>query len=187
MEKKRADITDHYSTSIIIEFKEKNISNNELKTKVNKTDFKKLNCLLDKETWIEVMNCTLPQTSYNIFVNKIHTFVKKSSKFINIKNKFYKLKPWITDGLINSIRHRDYLKKKLIKNHSPELKQQYSEYRNMLNKLIRNVKNQYYKIKIAEAQGNFKKVWELVNSASNSTSTRKQIKNVNIIKMKVWK
>lgn len=175
------DITDHYITSIIIEFKEKNISNNELKTKVNKTDFKKLNCLLDKETWLEVMNCTLPQTSYNIFVNKIHTFVKKSSKFINIKNKFYKLKPWITDGLINSIRHRDYLKKKLIKNHSPELKQQYSEYRNMLNKLIRNVKNQYYKIKIAEAQGNFKKVWELVNSASNSTSTRKQIKNVNII------
>lgn len=176
------DITDHYITSIILEFKEKNISKQELKNKVvNKIDYKKLNRLLEHEAWPEVMNCTQAQTSYNIFLNKINTLVKKSSKSINVRNKFYKLKPWITDGLINSIKHRDYLKKRLLKNHSPELKKQYTEYRNMLNKLTRNVKNQYYKNQLAEAQGNCKKVWELVNNASNSTATHKQIKNINIL------
>lgn len=45
---------------------------------------------------------------------------------------YNKLKPWITKGLINSVKIRDKLKSKLLKNPSDELRNEFKKYRNGL-------------------------------------------------------
>ena len=116
------------------------------------------------------------EISYNIFITKLNNFIKVCSTKIKIINKFRKIKPWITAGIINSIRHRDNLKKLYIKNKSYGSKTEYTEYRDMLNKLIRHTKNEYYKNKIENTQHNYKRIWQTINEASN---TQRKITEVN--------
>lgn len=78
------------------------------------------------------------QGSYDVFKNKLDDYIIGSSKRITCKsNKFLKQKPWITTGIINSIKYRDNLKRKFIKNKTLENKCEYTKYRNLLNKIIR--------------------------------------------------
>lgn len=75
--------------------------------------------------------------------------------------------PWITKGLIISIRNRDKLNRDLNTNFSIEKYQQYKQFRNNLNNLIKITKNNFYGDKIKEAGNNMKKVWETVNEVTN--------------------
>ena len=80
------------------------------------------------------------------------------------------LKLWITSGIITAIRKRDYLSKKLIKSpHDINLKNEYIFYRNSINKLIKTVKNSYYKAKFIETNGNIKDTWRTINEITNQT------------------
>lgn len=176
------DLTDHFSTGITFDFNEKNINDSNTEKIQKKINYQKLNNFLEKEKWEQVLNCKDVQESYNIFINTLILYINKATKTINIhNNKVRKIKPWITIGLINSIKHRDNLKKKLLKNYSNELKLEYTEYRNLLNKLIKNTKNQYYKNELESANGNYKRIWEIINEASNSKTKKDKLINVDIL------
>ena len=84
---------------------------------------------------------------------------------VQIRHK--KIKDWITDGLITSIKHRDKLKKKLSRNFSPALEIEYKNYRNFLNKLIKTQKFQYYKIQIEKNKNDIKKIYKIIKDATN--------------------
>lgn len=174
------NLTDHYSTCLSIKFKAENINKSDTKRELKKINYDKLNKLLGEESWEQVLNYTEAQESYNHFINKLNSYINKATNITNIRH-IRKIKPWITIGLVKSIKHRDSLKKKLIKNFSDQLKLEYTEYRNLLNKLIKNTKNQYYKNELTNANGNYKKVWEIINEASNSTPKKNQTENMNIL------
>lgn len=72
---------------------------------------------------------------------------KKISRKFNSYN--YKLKPWITKGIIVSIRHREKMYGQKIKNpNNITLITKYNKYRNLLNTLIKKAKSMYYHNKI---------------------------------------
>ena len=81
------------------------------------------------------------------------------------------LNPWITNGLINSINHNNFLYKvwkKSTKNKSDEITcdkfyQNYTEYRKKLKYLINSAKRIYYSVQFDRAYGNSKKTWKLIN------------------------
>lgn len=81
-----------------------------------------------------------------------------------------------TNGLIKSIKH-------VInnKNNSNKNSQTKKKYRNRWNNFINVLKNGYYKDKIGNANGDYKKIWGIVNEASNtninSAKQKYQIEN----------
>ena len=89
-----------------------------------------------------------------------------------IQTKRHRLtNPWITNGLINSINHNNFLykrwkkssKNKIDQPNSELLYQQYSNYRKHLKYLINCAKKLYHSKKFEKVQGNDKKTWKLIN------------------------
>lgn len=169
------DITDHYMIMASLDYsrdydgKQTVYLNNRLKI-----NYKKLIETLERETWNEVLKNNDTNESYEIFYKTLNDHIKSSSFIIKTEYKYRKIKPWITIGLINSIKYRDKLKKQLLKYNTKEIKVQYTKYRNLLNNLIKQTKNDYYINKVNLAKGNYKQIWKIINEASNNT---KNVKN----------
>ena len=78
--------------------------------------------------------------------------------------------PWITDGIIDAIEHKNDLYLDWIGTKSSEndpgdqkLYENFSKYRYCLKKIIKEQKSSYYKNKISQCSGDMKKTWEVVN------------------------
>lgn len=178
------DMTDHFPIGIAIKHTNK-VKNNRCKQTFNyreKVDYNRLVSLLQKEDWLEVFESDEVQDSYDIFNSKLKNHITKSTKQFKykiFKNK--KVRPWITNGIINSIKYRDKLKRKLLKANTLENKTSYNQYRNLLNKIIKKVKNDYYKTKLKESQRNFKKIWKTINEVTNIGEESKNKLCVNLV------
>jgi len=161
-------ITDHYSTLLI--------EKDEIMKDGNKSNIKsylniKLFCsLLDSESWEPIIN----ETNINNCADKFHKILnnhinkaKKHKECIIPSNK-RKIKPWITSGLIASIRVRDKLGKMTLKRSNDfHFLNYYKKYKNKLCSLIRYVKNEYYRNKIKNNSNNIKKVWNIIGEVIN--------------------
>ncbi|KAL4082915.1 hypothetical protein QTP88_029569 [Uroleucon formosanum] len=81
--------------------------------------------------------------------------------------KIRKIKPWITSGLVTSIKNRDKLNMKIKKDPSNhKLISYYKAYRNKLTMLIRKAKEQSYVNKVENCQGNGRVIWNVINELS---------------------
>ena len=99
---------------------------------------------------------------------KIDEFFKLTVPILSKRNR--KANPWITDGLIISIAHKEALyddwddsRTEDEPEGNPQLKQKYKDYRRTLKHTINAAKAKYYGIKINQNMGNLKKTWALVN------------------------
>lgn len=174
------DMTDHFTTFVSIK---KKISEEtcglSVKNKIStKIDYEKLLRLMSNENWEDVLMNRDSQESCNLFMEKLNNYITGSSSTEILKsNKYKKIKPWITTGLIKSINERNKLKEKLRKNHTVQLEMEYKCYRNKLNTLIKRVKSDYYQNEITKADGNYKKVWNIINDVTGKRK-RSAIENV---------
>lgn len=172
-------VTDHYPIMLHINYKQNNIiMNKNISIKKTSIDSVKLISLLHNHNWENVTKVKDVNTATENFINTVESFIKRSENIHEIAMKQNKkIKSWITNGLIESIRHRDKLKKKLLKNYSIELDIEYKNYRNALNKLIVKQKNTFYKNKINNNKNNIKKIYEIIKDATNESEgdTRKKI------------
>jgi Reverse transcriptase (RNA-dependent DNA polymerase) len=177
------DMTDHYTPFIFLKPLSFEISTtHSTTTESTFLDLHKLCQLLSGENWHEVLNNNDSQLTYNIFINKLKKYINESTKRKNINtSKINKIKPWITSGIICSIKNRDRLKKQLIQNYSNNLEKEYKNYRNKLNSLIRTTKNEFYKNKIEGAGKDYKKIWTVINEVTGSVKNTKQIDNTVIV------
>ena len=86
-------------------------------------------------------------------------------------NREYKrrYKPWITNGILNSISRKNKLYNKYSKIKDQLRKQQvfeeYKSLRNIINELLRKSKKSYYESFFAEHNKNIKKVWQGIKSS----------------------
>ena len=78
--------------------------------------------------------------------------------------------PWITDGIIDAIEHKnalyiDWIKTKRTENDPgcQTLYEKLSKYRYCLKKFIKDQKLRYFKNKISQSSGDIKKTWEIIN------------------------
>ena len=106
---------------------------------------------------------------------KLHTFISEVNTVIDnhapMKSSWKKVcqpkNPWITNGLLRSISTKNLLYKKFLKAKNPELKSQkhakFKKHRNLLSKLIRISKNNYYKNYFYENKNDLKQKWKVVN------------------------
>lgn len=164
-----ASLTDHYPIFLQLRFngayKEKTKLNF-----INKINRPALFSSIEKENWENVLVEEDPNLAYDLFINKFNTYINNNTIKIKLNSKNRPIKPWITKGLICSIRIRDTMKLQLNKHYEISKDNEYKRYRNKLTELIQHTKNEYYKQKVLEAGNNNKKIWDTINEATNSIS-----------------
>jgi hypothetical protein len=162
----QTQITDHYAILVQISKSGSNLNKSNA-TFYNKIDWKDIESQLENRNWQEILDCPHLDECTEKFTNEISIIFNSATKQIKSCAKNRKLKPWITSGLLTSIRYRDSLFKKLKKEpYNVRLRARYTNYRNMLNSLVKQTKIDYYKSKIDEAAGDARKFWSVVNEVS---------------------
>ena len=117
--------------------------------------------------WDEVLEAWKgdPNHSHERFNNKVNEILDKHMPWrkLNKKELRLQLKPWLTQGILNSIKRRDKTLRKYIGASDPVLKEelhnQYRKLRNKITAIIRVSKKTHYKHYFAENCENIKKTW----------------------------
>lgn len=169
----KSDITDHYATLINIKHSTDFNDNTNIKLSEigNKINTEHLSMLISIEDWDNILGNNDVNKAYESFNNTIYQLISLSSYNVTRSSKKHskkKLKEWITQGLIVSIRHRNQLFIKLRKRpFDRDLKLLYTRYRNMLNILIKKAKILHYQKKKIIAAGNeSKSIWGILNEVT---------------------
>ena len=79
------------------------------------------------------------------------------------KTKKSKPKPWLTKGIITSIKIKRKLFKQFKQTKHQLIYDSYKIYRDLLNKLIRKSKKNYYRDLFVKHANNIKKTWKELN------------------------
>lgn len=173
-------ITDHCPVLLNLEFNN-NIETLEKNSKnqISTINYNKLLQLLSQENWEHVTNYNNSNICTDNFIYTFKEHIKSATKIIKIPNYKTKIKPWITTGITESIKKRDQLKKKLLKDkNNLILLNQYKNYRNKLTSIIKKTKDEYYRNEINNSQNNLKKIWQIINNATNSAKTKNNKINI---------
>ena len=108
----------------------------------------------------------------NLLLDKLHNmYYSRFPKITKTLTSKRLHKPWITESIMNSIRHKFYLYKQYKLGIIPF--DYYKEYRNQLNTLIKEVKSNFYQQKFATFRNKTKKVWEIIKEIENSKGKQK--------------
>jgi len=176
----QTSITDHYATLVGIELKS-DISGQRQK-EITKVDFEKLQELLSTQTWETIIEIKNSQEAYREFINKINECIRLATTTIKPNSKNSKLKPWITDGIVKSIRKRDKLRSASLKDpNNLELKEGFTKYRNTLTSVIKDTKNNYYKSIIDNSNNDIKKVWAVVGEVTGRDKNVNHLENTTLV------
>ena len=106
--------------------------------------------------------------SYECLADKYMPLTRLSKK----KNKNL-LKPWISQGIRESIASRNKLRKKSFKSKCDVIHNLYKTYHNMITHLKKISYDNYYKNKLSQSFGNKRKEWEIVNEITRYKSRKK--------------
>lgn len=170
-------ISDHFSTVLDIQFDNDNICSDPPTkglrpgTFINKQIFKSL---VYKQNWDLVTSVHDMSESAGLFETIITDLVTRSTQVnAEFSSKYRPLKPWITKGIMTSIRKRDKLSKLVHKQpFNVDLKARFVNYRNKLNSLLKDVKQNYYKDQIKKCGNNPKRLWKVINEISGKKSNK---------------
>ena len=189
-------ISDHLASFLIIP--NKNIQFLPKKHNIIKRDAKNFNQELflqeiNQINWDEVLQANKRDSNYsfNSFYDKIESILDKHMPKRKITKEEFKqrYKPWITFGLLSSMKRRDKLLKKYIriKNHTNKqiAHNDYKTLRNQILELTKASKNLFYQNYFTENNNNLRKVWqgikEVINIKSKSHDIPVNVKQNNNI------
>ena len=168
-------ITDHFPTFLHIKISPTQHQSSSTQSFNSSINYKKLQTDLSTETWNNVYNSQSPNTAYLHFIHNLTTHVHNNTHSYIRKKKIKPIKPWITRGLIESIKVRDKLNmRRKQQPHNTHLTQQYRSYRNTPNRLIQTTKDTYYKQQIQRAGNSIKQVWNIIKEATDGTKKNKK-------------
>ena len=137
----------------------------------NKREFSEEIINIDWSSIINEVNGT--DVSYHGFYKKLEEILDLMAPYQKLSQKNIKLeeRPWITKGLLISMKKRDKLAKCRTQEkdilHKNEISVRYKLYRNMIVTLIKKSKKNYYTSFFLINQGNVKKTWDGIRNLIN--------------------
>ena len=120
-----------------------------------------------KYDWTEINSQNDPTQAYTKFIDE---FSRTFNECLPLKKKTRKnriRKPWISNGILKSIKIKNRLYKQFIRHPEPSKEKAYKNYRNKLVRLIRSAKKLYYDKKILENKTNIKQTFKYQNEIIN--------------------
>lgn len=178
----QCDIADHFATLLQVnrDFPVTSRSSHSLRSSAGvyySVDYNLLKNNLTSKTWERIYSQTNPHIACENFITELKIAINSSEKSMSVTSKNRKIKPWITSGLIQSIRTRDKLKATVLKNrHDTGLLQRYRFYRNKLNNLLKRTKALYFSNKLSQYKNDAKKTWQLIKAGLNKVNHNENFK-----------
>ena len=161
-----SDVSDHLPI-FIISRQSLNITNKRryvYQRKETKRNVDKLNTDLACERWTEVFLETDPNLAYDLFINKLLFLYNKNIPLVKTKkNKRKSRRPWITKGILHSLKTRNKLYKIALESRSNLDFNKYKKYRNLLTMVIRLSRKLYHSKNIDNNRSNTNSLWSIVN------------------------
>ena len=163
-----ADVSDHFpifhiNRSFSVEVTESFIVTRVFNEK-NKQKFREPISAVD---WTEICNIPDTQNSFSHFHSVLISLQDKCFPKIRIRKKYSNRKPWLSDGLRNSIRNKNELYHKYKKIPSVKNESSYKSFRNKLNHMLKIVEKKYYRDLIIYHKDNTRKSWSIIKSIIN--------------------
>ena len=179
------DITDHLSNFVIIDIEIKRTKDRpfiRLYTKRNTeifqnniaTELSNINETVNTQTNIDINEL------YKSFFEKMHALLDQYFPRVRQSRKKAKDKDWITDGIKRSIKERHKLFNLQLTNGTTENREKYRKYRNMLNKIIRDTQQEYYKNLINQHSSNCIGLWKTLGSIISKKNKQTKINKLKI-------
>lgn len=131
---------------------------------VTYTNWKIFDNLFSREDFRQIYEQTDPDKVMEILTKKIEVCRFKSQFTARESRDCQPMKPWITSGILNSIKIRNRLRQ-LVKRypHLPVLKERFTRYRNQLRKIIRDAEDLHLRTAI-QGTDNPKDAWRVINN-----------------------
>ena len=112
--------------------------------------------------------------TYNGFLRKYTEFYKKSFslKFYQGKSLTTLHNPWLTTGLLKSIKTKSRLNQLFLKRPTQDRESNYKKFKNILTCLICVARRNYYDEKLDMARSNLKQTWKIINEVINRQNVK---------------
>ena len=187
-----SDISDHYPIFAVIPFDNSTKVKTDNFFKRNLTNFNIENflCQLDSQVNKIIVSDTSPiDKQFEIFLNSFAKVIDEHAPLRNAtrKEKKLKLKPWLSSGILKSIKAKNKMYKQLQTNFDAKRFNDYKTFRNTLHRLIIKAKQNYYKSYFVKNKNDAQKIWKGINELANLKQKREikpsrlQLKNGDII------
>ena len=155
---------------------------------LNDKNIEKIKDDISRTDWSQILIDDSVDKNFTTFHQKlietIDQHAPETEKRISAKNIIRD--PWITRGLLTSLKKQQRLYKHSIVTKTSDAKNKYTHYRNLLKKLIRRSKYKYLHDKCIEYRQNSRKLWTLINKIigkeNNKTHVIESIKSANILR-----
>lgn len=165
------ELTDH-SPILLIMQKTKSCIKSSFVTK-SRMNFNEIGLELQSVIWDDFYNINNVNEATEKFVLMLQTVINKNKSVRNIVRKIKPLKPWITPGIVRSLKRRDKIHLNLRKSgNNSQLQEYYKKYRNWCKKITDNLKKEYYQNKINSSMGDLKETWNIVKELCNLQTSK---------------
>ena len=148
--------------------------------KRNTKVFDRENFLLDilDLDWFNIIKIEKQDANYsfNAFYSSMESILDKYMPLVRVTNKDHKrkYKPWITNGILTSMRRRDTILKQYIRVKDPNRKlilhADYKHVRNKIVELIKISKQTFYKNYFSGNNNNLRRIWQGIRQIINVKS-----------------
>lgn len=162
-------LSDHFPIFHILSSKKKRLIPKTFKYRDYSTDnINSFKSLLSQLSFADVMQENDANLSYDLFHNKFFdlfniVFEEKEKKF---NRNVHKIEPWMSLGLLTSRLRKDELSRIYSQTRTIEDHITYNNYKNLYNKLLKNMRKLYYQKEIQKHQGDLKNVWQTIREAA---------------------
>ena len=173
-------ISDHLAQFLIMPRPDKRLprKHNILKRDLKNYDKASLVADITNLNWHDILEIEKGDInhSFDSFDQKVNEILNKHAPLKKLNKKQLRLqsKPWITPGIVKSIKRRDNLLKKYIKTTDVDIKEnlhmEYKQVRNKIVAIIRKSKKHYFQNYFLENAKNIKKTWNGIKNVINIKS-----------------
>ena len=91
---------------------------------------------------------------------------------LTVREKKFRSKPWISEGLQNNIAYRDQLAREIHTENKSHLKSFYNKFRKRLEKKLFRAKQDFFKGKIDAAKTNSRNIWSIINDITGRKKSK---------------
>ena len=123
--------------------------------------------------WSNIYDNDDSNMQYTHFTTAVTKLIDKHFPLKTIRMNYNTIRnPWITPGIIRSIKRKNKLYRAKLKNPTPKNTKKFRHYRSKLNHLVIFTKKNYYKSKLDKAQGDMRATWRIINEILNKKKSQ---------------
>lgn len=164
-------LTDHFPVLLCLSSKAAGATSR--KTVFKSVDYKNIAKLLKESDIANILLMNDANTAADSLINILMNSIQLSTILRPIPSRRRISKPWITQGLLRCIRHRDNMHLKVKKQPNDQiLVKSYRRYRNFCNGLLKKLKVSYERSELEKASQSTKQTWKVIKSITNITRNK---------------